>query len=314
LWVKRLIIAYYRSNKRIFWKIQFCIRFLTLLFLSGTMKKTATRGAIMTVKKALTIAGSDSGGGAGIQADLKTFQELGVYGMSVLTALTAQNTRGVHGVYPIPPEFIGQQIDAVLSDIGTDAVKTGMLFDSKIIETVASKLKEYNVGNYVLDPVMIAKGGEPLLLEEAVVAVKEHLLPLAMVITPNLPEAEVLTGINEIKTRAQMEEAARLLHEWGAKNVVIKGGHGTGNEATDLLYDGEEYVELSAARFDTEHTHGTGCTFAAAITAGLASGKSVREAVEQAKQFITAAISHPLDIGHGHGPTNHWAYQRSKWT
>ncbi|GEN35555.1 MULTISPECIES: bifunctional hydroxymethylpyrimidine kinase/phosphomethylpyrimidine kinase [Aneurinibacillus] len=263
----------------------------------------------MSIKKALTVAGSDSGGGAGIQADLKTFQELGVYGMSVLTALTAQNTTGVYGVHPVPPEFVAQQMDAVLSDLGTNAVKTGMLFDSAIIETVARKLKEYGVPNYVLDPVMVAKGGAPLLLQEAVDAMKEHLLPLAMVVTPNLPEAELLTGMEKIETHEQMREAARILHEWGAQNVVIKGGHSTGDFATDLLYDGREFVELSAARFHTEHTHGTGCTFAAAITAGLASGKTVREAVEQAKQFITAAISHPLGIGHGHGPTNHWAYR-----
>ncbi|MBN6186092.1 bifunctional hydroxymethylpyrimidine kinase/phosphomethylpyrimidine kinase [Aneurinibacillus sp. BA2021] len=263
----------------------------------------------MNVYKALTVAGSDSGGGAGIQADLKTFQELGVYGMSVLTALTAQNTRGVHGVHPVPPAFIAQQLDAVLSDIGTDAVKTGMLFDSAIIQTVAEKLKEYKVRNYVLDPVMIAKGGAPLLLEEAVQAVKGHLLPIAAVVTPNLPETEVLTGLPQITTKEQMKEAARMLHEWGAQNVVIKGGHGTGEIVTDILYDGQTFVELEAARFHTEHTHGTGCTFAAAITAGLASGKSVQEAVEQAKRFITAAISHPLGIGHGHGPTNHWAYR-----
>ncbi|MFT9849330.1 bifunctional hydroxymethylpyrimidine kinase/phosphomethylpyrimidine kinase [Aneurinibacillus sp. REN35] len=263
----------------------------------------------MSIYKALTVAGSDSGGGAGIQADLKTFQELGVYGMSVLTALTAQNTRGVHGVHPIPPAFIAQQMDAVLSDIGTDAVKTGMIFDSEIIQMVADKLKEYNVPNYVLDPVMIAKGGAPLLLEEAVQAVKEYLLPIATVVTPNLPEAEVLTGLREITTKEQMKEAARMLHGWGAQHVVVKGGHGTGEIVTDILYDGHEFIELEAERFYTEHTHGTGCTFAAAITAGLAAKKPVREAVEQAKQFITAAISNPLGIGHGHGPTNHWAYR-----
>lgn len=264
----------------------------------------------MEVSRALTIAGSDSGGGAGIQADLKTFQELGVYGMSVLTALTAQNTQGVHGVYAIPPEFIAQQIDAVLTDIGCDAVKTGMLFDSNIIEMVAHKLKEHNVRNYVLDPVMIAKGGAPLLLQEAVEAVKEHLLPLATVVTPNLPEAEVLTGMKEIKTREQMEEAARMLHDWGAQNIVVKGGHSEEEVATDLLYDGREFIELSSVRFHTQHTHGTGCTFAAAIASGLASGKTVHTAVEQAKRFITAAIGNPLGIGHGHGPTNHWAYRK----
>lgn len=267
----------------------------------------------MKVSRALTIAGSDSGGGAGIQADLKTFQELGVYGMTVLTALTAQNTQGVHGVYAIPSEFIAQQMDAVLTDIGCDAVKSGMLFDSNIIETVAHKLKEHSVPNYVLDPIMIAKGGTPLLLQEAVEAVKEHLLPLATVITPNLPEAEVLTGMKEIKTREQMEEAARILHDWGAQNVVVKGGHSEGEIVTDLLYDGRKFIELSSTRFHTQHTHGTGCTFAAAITSGLATGKPIRIAVEQAKRFITAAISNPLGIGHGHGPTNHWAYRKKNF-
>lgn len=261
----------------------------------------------MKVYRALTIAGSDSGGGAGIQADLKTFQQLGVYGMSVLTALTAQNTLGVHGVMPVPPEFIEQQIDAVLSDIGTDAAKTGMLFDSKIIEMVAKKIKQYEISTYVLDPVMIAKGGAPLLLEEAVDAVKKHLLPLAMVVTPNIPEAEVLTGI-KINTIEQMKEAAAALREMGAQTAVIKGGHASGDMAIDVFYDGKEYIELKEKRFETPHTHGTGCTFAAAVTAGLAKGKSVVEAVEEAKKFITAAICNPLGIGHGHGPTNHWAY------
>ncbi|WP_047152132.1 bifunctional hydroxymethylpyrimidine kinase/phosphomethylpyrimidine kinase [Aneurinibacillus tyrosinisolvens] len=262
----------------------------------------------MAVYKALTIAGSDSGGGAGIQADLKTFQELGVYGMSVLTALTAQNTRGVHGVMAVPPAFVEQQIDAVLSDLGTDAVKTGMLFDSAIIETVARKLREYHVPNYVLDPVMIAKGGASLLLDEAVAAVKDQLLPLATVVTPNIPEAEVLTGL-KIETVEDMKEAARVLLRLGAQNAVVKGGHGTGSQVTDVLYDGERFVELTEARFDTPHTHGTGCTFAAAVTAGLAAGKTVEEAVSQGKSFITAAICHPLGIGSEHGPTNHWAYR-----
>lgn len=263
---------------------------------------------MLKVYRALTIAGSDSGGGAGIQADLKTFHQLGVYGMSVLTALTAQNTLGVHGVMPVSPEFVGQQIDAVLSDIGTDAVKTGMLFDSNIIEMVAKKIKQYEINNYVLDPVMIAKGGAPLLLEEAVCAIKKHLIPLAMVITPNLPEAEQLTGM-KIETMEQMKKAAEILREMGARAVVIKGGHASGDMAIDIFFDGKEYKELKAKRFETEQTHGTGCTFAAAITAGLAKGKSVVEAVEEAKKFITAAISHPLGIGHGHGPTNHWAYK-----
>lgn len=265
----------------------------------------------MKVYRALTIAGSDSGGGAGIQADLKTFQELGVYGMSVLTALTAQNTLGVHGVMPVPPAFIEQQLDAVLSDLGTDAAKTGMLFDTPIIEKVAEKIKEYEIKQYVLDPVMVAKGGAPLLLEEAVASVRKHLIPLARVITPNLPEAEVITGIT-IDSMEKMREAAGAFREMGAFSVVIKGGHASGDMATDLFYDGEEFIELKEKRFNTPHTHGTGCTFAAAVTAGLAKGNPVKEAVQQAKEFITAAICHPLGIGQGHGPTNHWAYGKVK--
>lgn len=265
----------------------------------------------MNVYRALTIAGSDSGGGAGIQADLKTFQELGVYGMSVLTALTAQNTLGVHGVMPVPPEFIEQQLDAVLSDLGTDAAKTGMLFDTPIIEIVAKKIKEYEIKSYVLDPVMVAKGGAPLLLEEAVAAVRKHLIPLAKVVTPNLPEAEVITGIT-IDNMGKMREAAISLREMGATSVVIKGGHASGDWAIDLFYDGEEFIELKEKRFNTQHTHGTGCTFAAAVTAGLAKGNTVRESVQQAKSFITAAICNPLGLGHGHGPTNHWAFGKVK--
>ncbi|WP_027417810.1 bifunctional hydroxymethylpyrimidine kinase/phosphomethylpyrimidine kinase [Aneurinibacillus terranovensis] len=265
----------------------------------------------MGTYRALTIAGSDSGGGAGIQADLKTFQELDVYGMSVLTALTAQNTLGVQDVLPIPPEFVAKQIDSVLSDIGVDAIKTGMLFNRPIIETVVEKIKQYEIKNLVVDPVMIAKGGAPLLLEEAIAAVRVHLLPIAEVVTPNIPEAEVLTGLT-ITNVEQMKEAARILHGWGAQHVVVKGGHGGGAEVTDILFDGSAFVEFTGTRIETQHTHGTGCTFAAAIAAGLAARKTVREAVEQAKAFITAAISDTLGIGSGHGPTNHWAYKRRR--
>ncbi|MCP8969450.1 bifunctional hydroxymethylpyrimidine kinase/phosphomethylpyrimidine kinase [Ectobacillus ponti] len=259
--------------------------------------------------KALTIAGSDSGGGAGIQADLKTFQELDVFGMSAITAVTAQNTLGVQGVYPLPVEAIVQQIQSVGSDIGTDAVKTGMLFSSEIIAAVAEQIRRFGWKNIVVDPVMIAKGGAPLLQEEAVQALKEHLLPLAAVITPNIPEAEVLTGM-QIESPADKQEAARRLFDTGVRHVVIKGGHDEGSQASDLLYDGQHFQYFTSDRLPTKNTHGTGCTFAAAVTAELAKGKTAAEAVQTAKDFIQAAIADDLQIGGGHGPTNHWAYGR----
>lgn len=259
--------------------------------------------------RALTIAGSDSGGGAGIQADLKTFQELGTFGMTVITALTAQNTLGVHGVYPQTKEAIVTQLDAVLSDIGVDAVKTGMLFSSEIIQAVAVKLKEYEVQKIVVDPVMVAKGGQSLLQEEAIEAVRKHLVPLAMVITPNIPEAEVIIGEKGITTLADMEEAARRIHALGAKHVVLKGGHLEAEESTDILFDGEEFTYLPVKRIPTKHTHGTGCTFAAAIAAGLAKGETVLEATKVAKEFISCAIEESLALGQGIGPTHHGAYR-----
>jgi hydroxymethylpyrimidine/phosphomethylpyrimidine kinase len=270
------------------------------------------KGEKIMVYKALTIAGSDSGGGAGIQADLKTFQELRVFGMSALTAVTAQNTLGVQGVYPLSPEAVAQQIESIGTDLGADAVKTGMLFSAEIIEVVASKVKQFGWDRLVVDPVMIAKGGAPLLQEEAVSALKTHLLPISMVVTPNIPEAEALTGLT-IRTIEDRKEAAKRLHELGVKYVVIKGGHDDdGEETVDVLYDGSEFFYFTSKRIDTKHTHGTGCTFAAAITAELAKGKTVQEAVQTAKSFIQAAISHELGIGHGHGPTNHWAYREKQ--
>lgn len=260
----------------------------------------------MAVSRALTIAGSDSGGGAGIQADLKTFTVLGVFGMSALTAVTAQNTLGVHGIYNLPLEAIEKQIDAVASDIGVDAVKTGMLSQVPIIETVARKIKENNIPNLVIDPVMVAKGGARLLEQDSQKALIEYLLPLATVVTPNLPEAEVLTGLT-IRTVDDMKEAAKRIHDFGAKHVVVKGGHLEG-DALDILFDGTSFEEYVVQRFDTKHTHGTGCTFSAAITAELAKGRTIREAVATAKEFITCAIQDSLGIGGGHGPTNHWAY------
>lgn len=264
------------------------------------------------VYRALTIAGSDSGGGAGIQADLKTFQELKVFGMSALTAVTAQNTLGVQGVYPMSPSAVAEQIESVASDIGVDAVKTGMLFDSSIIHTVAEKIRKFGWEQVVVDPVMIAKGGAPLLQQEAMKALKEELLPLAKVVTPNIPEAEAITGI-AITTMEERQLAARKLSELGVKYVVIKGGHDdTEDEAIDLLFDGTSFTYFTSKKIETKHTHGTGCTFAAAVAASLAQGQTVEEAVQVAKDFIQAAIEKNLGLGHGHGPTNHWAYKEGK--
>jgi hydroxymethylpyrimidine/phosphomethylpyrimidine kinase len=265
------------------------------------------------VPRALTIAGSDSGGGAGIQADLKTFQELGVYGMSAITAITVQNTLGVHGVYPLPQEAAAEQIEAVGSDLGVDALKTGMLFHAGIIRLVAKQIRRFGWEKVVVDPVMIAKGGAALLQTEAVQALQDDLLPLALVITPNIPEAEALTGIS-IRTMEDRREAARHISNMGPKFVVIKGGHADENENSgqivDLLFDGATFTELSGKRVRTVHTHGTGCTFSAAITAELGKGVSVPEAILKGKSFIQAAIEEPLQLGRGHGPTNHWAFRR----
>jgi len=265
----------------------------------------------MKIARALTIAGSDSGGGAGIQADLKTFQELGVFGMSALTAITAQNTKEVTGIYELPPEAVAKQIDAVVTDIGVDAAKTGMISSVPIMEIIASKVKEHRIRHLVIDPVMIAKSGASLLKEEARHALKRLLIPLAEVVTPNLPETEVLTGITP-DTEERRKEAARRIVEMGARSVVVKGGHLHGREAVDLFYDGETFEQLSAPRFETRHTHGTGCTFSAALTAELAKDKPLLEAVRKAKAYITAAIRHPLELGGGHGPVNHWAYRREE--
>lgn len=263
------------------------------------------------VARALTIAGSDSGGGAGIQADLKTFQELGVFGMSAITAVTAQNTLGVHGVYPMSPDAIIGQIHAVGNDIGVDAVKTGMLFSSEIILAVAEAIRTFGWTKVVVDPVMVAKGGAVLLQEEAIRALTGKLLPLTEVVTPNIPEAEQLTG-NSIRSKTDKEEAARRLAGFGARYVIIKGGHDEGAEAVDLLFDGRYFTELAGKRIATGHTHGTGCTFSAALAAGLARRLDVECAMREAKAFIQAAIEDGINIGGGRGPTNHWAYKRSR--
>jgi len=260
----------------------------------------------MTIKRVLTIAGSDSGGGAGIQADLKTITVLGGFGMSVITALTAQNTLGVHGIHEVPVDFIEKQFDAVASDIGVDAAKTGMLSSSEIMRTVAGKIEEYRIKKLVVDPVMVAKGGAMLIKQEAKKTLVEKLMPLAYVITPNVPEAEELTGM-EIRTVEDMKRAAQTIHRMGAKNVFLKGGHMSG-DALDVLYDGIDFHEFVSDRIDTKNTHGTGCTTSAAIATGLAQGMDVFEAVRRAKDYITTAIKYSLPIGSGHGPTNHMAY------
>ncbi|SFD99841.1 hydroxymethylpyrimidine/phosphomethylpyrimidine kinase [Paenibacillus catalpae] len=261
------------------------------------------------VARALTIAGSDSGGGAGIQADLKTFQELGAYGMSALTAITAQNTLGVQGVYPLAKEAVKEQIHSVGSDIGVDALKTGMLFSAEIIEEVAEAIAYFGWSKVVVDPVMIAKGGASLLQADAVRSLTKKLLPLTMIVTPNIPEAEYLTGM-AIRNKADKLEAAKKLFSFGTRYVLIKGGHEAGDEAVDLLFEGSGYTELSGKRIDTSRTHGTGCTYSAALTAGLAQGLGIVEAVQQAKAYIQAAIEDGIIIGSGHGPTNHWAYRK----
>ncbi len=263
----------------------------------------------MQIFKALTIAGSDSGGGAGIQADLKTFQELSVYGMSALTAATAQNTLGVNAIFPFSREAVEAQIDAIGTDLGADACKTGMLVREDIIRAVAGKIKHFNWQKLVVDPVMVAKGGSTLLKQDDIHVMKTALFPLTYLLTPNIPEAEVLTGMS-ISGMEQRKEAARRLSALGPRYVLIKGGHDfTDDRSTDLLFDGTDFTLLDGKRIDTRHTHGTGCTFSAAITAELAKGRSILEAVTTAKQFIQAAVEHTLGIGGGHGPTNHWAYR-----
>ena len=260
----------------------------------------------MTVARVLTIAGSDSGGGAGIQADLKTITALGGFGMSVITALTAQNTLGVHGIHEIPTDFIEKQFDAVATDIGVDAAKTGMLSSSGIMTVVAEKIEQYGIEKLVVDPVMVAKGGAMLIRQEAKQTLIDRLLPLAYVITPNVPEAEELSGM-KIATVDDMNKVAEAIHRMGAKNVFLKGGHMSG-DALDILYDGTAFHQFVSERIDTKNTHGTGCTTSAAIATGLAQGMDVCEAVRRAKEYITAAIRSALPIGGGHGPTNHMAW------
>jgi hydroxymethylpyrimidine/phosphomethylpyrimidine kinase len=255
--------------------------------------------------KVICIGGSDSSGGAGIQADLKAVIACGCWGLSVITAVTAQNTKGVTGIYPVTPAFIGRQMDTVLKDMSVDALKTGMLHTSEIVRTVARKIRKYKISKVVIDPVMIAKGGKTLMSGSAKKAVMKDLLPLAYAVTPNIPEAEALTGM-KITTVPRMKEAAIRIHETGVRNVLIKGGHLPGNKRAgviDILYDGN-YYEFSSPWINSRDTHGTGCTYASALAAGLAKGESIVEAAWLAKIMITAAIENALNPGKGYGSVN----------
>lgn len=260
-----------------------------------------------TLKQVLTIAGSDSGGGAGIQADIKAMSANGVFAMSVITAITAQNTEEVTDVFEVPSSVIAAQIDAVFDDFEIAAVKTGMLSSAPIVETVAKMLKPQQVFNLVVDPVMISKSGHTLLNPDAIEAVKKQLFPMALLVTPNVHEAQQLSGIR-ITSLAEARRAAKVIHGFGCKHVLIKGGHLLDERATDLLYDGRFFNVFKGDFIDTSHTHGTGCTFASALAAQLARGRSVVDAVQSAKAYVTEAIRHGLAIGHGSGPTNHFYF------
>ena len=263
-----------------------------------------TQNVSPPLPRVLTIAGSDSGGGAGIQADLKTFTALGCYGMSAITAVTVQNTQGVFGYHEIPAETVARQVEVVLDDIGADAVKTGMLASAAIIDAVTAVLRGRELPPIVVDPVMVAKSGDPLLQENARTALIEQLLPLATVVTPNIPEAEVLTGMS-IACIDAMAKAAATIHQMGPRYVLMKGGHLEGQEATDYLFDGKELHTFSTKRILTKNTHGTGCTYASAIAAYLAHGEEPVSAVKKAKTWLHGAIENNLPLGHGHGPLNH---------
>jgi hydroxymethylpyrimidine/phosphomethylpyrimidine kinase len=256
----------------------------------------------MKLPVALTVAGSDSGGGAGIQADLKTFAALGVHGTSAITAVTAQNTLGVSGYFELPADIVRAQIDDVVSDLAPAAAKTGMLSSVEIIEAVAAAVERHGISNLVVDPVMVAKGGAKLLRDDAVDALRTRLVPLAAVLTPNLPEAEALLG-RRIATRQERERAACELVALGCRAAVVKGGHAE-TDADDVVYEGGRLTWLPGERIATANTHGSGCVFSAAIAAGLARGLPVGDALAAAKTFVTGAIRNSLEIGHGHGPVN----------
>lgn len=257
------------------------------------------------MRTALTIAGSDSGGGAGIQADLKTFAAHGVYGTSVITAVTAQNTLGVTAFEALSSDLVTAQIEAVMSDIGTHAAKTGMLANAAIVEAVAAAVEDLEIPWLVVDPVMIAKSGDHLLDDEALGAMKSELLRRAFLVTPNVPEAEALSGL-AIRTEEDRREAARRIVALGASAVIVKGGHVPGDDIIDLLYDGHRFVEFRTERVAGGSTHGTGCTFAAAITAHLALSRGLEETIPLAQQYVAAAIRHAPGLGRGHGPMDHF--------
>lgn len=259
------------------------------------------------ITQVLSIAGSDSGGGAGIQADLKAMSANGVYAMSVITAITAQNTEEVTDVFELPTSIIAAQLDAIFDDFDVAAVKTGMLSSAEIITTVVKLLKPQQIKHLVVDPVMVAKGGQTLLKPDAIDSMKKELFPMALLVTPNVHEAQQLSGI-EITSLADARRAAKIIHQFGCANVLIKGGHLPNDRGTDLLYDGRFFQIYKGEFIDTPHTHGTGCTFASAIAAHLARGKSVPDAIQTAKTYLTEAIRHSLAIGHGKGPTNHFYF------
>ena len=262
----------------------------------------------MTVPVALTIAGSDSSGGAGVQADIKTFAAFGVYGASVITALTAQNTRGVSGIHPVPAAFVTAQMDAVFDDLDVAAVKIGMVAELSIIEAIASALARWKPKHIVLDPVMVATSGDRLLSTDAVSALRERLIPLASLITPNLPEAAALLGESVASDETAIASQGKRLLAMGAAAVLIKGGHGKDSESIDYLFSGSDTIALPAPRIATRNTHGTGCSLSSAIAAGLAKGETLNTAVRDAKTWITEAIAAAdrLGVGHGHGPIHHF--------
>lgn len=264
-----------------------------------------------TTKQALTIAGFDSGGGAGMQADLKVFQERQIFGTCVLTALPIQNTCGVQKVYDLPLEAIKDQLAVIAEDFDIDVTKIGMLFSKEIIQLVSDFLKTVDFGPIVLDPVMVAKSGHALLKESAIQTLKEELLPLVTIVTPNIPEAEILANMS-IQTKEDMVLAGQKIQQLGVKHVIVKGGHHIEGDLSEdvLVLDNQESYWLKNKRIDTKNTHGTGCTFSACMAAELGKGKSVLESVQIAKEYIQAAISDGIDVGHGHGPTNHWAYRK----
>ncbi|MEC5425442.1 bifunctional hydroxymethylpyrimidine kinase/phosphomethylpyrimidine kinase [Virgibacillus sp. C22-A2] len=271
---------------------------------------TFTNQSGKSIACSLTIAGTDPSGGAGIQADLKTFQELKSYGMSVLTSVVAQNTTGVQGVHHLPVEMIEQQLESVLSDMPVHAFKTGMIANTDMMKVISKKISSLDVP-YVMDPVMVATSGDPLISENARDFLRDNLLPLTALVTPNIPEAEFITG-EKIETVDDMKQAAvQIVEQFNAGAALVKGGHMEG-DAVDFLYDGSELHTFSAKRIDTTNTHGTGCTYSAAITAYLSHGAPLQQAVKQAKQFVTAAIQHSYKLGSGNGPTNHWATREEK--